>query len=115
MSGIGTYLLHTALTLAVASAVAALLLGPRARPALRRLVRASARGGKGAGAMELLQELTLDRSRSIYLVRIEDRRFVIGGTAGGLTRLGELGSAPAESAPDGASLERPSGALGRAG
>jgi flagellar protein FliO/FliZ len=59
--------------------------------------------GRPTGSIELYGHLPLDARRSIYLVRVGVRVFVVGVGEGGFTKLGEIEAddipAPAAAAP----------------
>lgn len=46
--------------------------------------------GRARGPLELLGRLPLDPRRTVYLVRVGESVFVVGGSEGGLTKLGEV-------------------------
>ncbi len=80
MSPYGSYLLETLLVLMGVGALAFVLLyGARKMGA-----------GRASGGLELLGRLPLDARRSIVLVRVGERVFVIGMGDGAMTKLGEL-------------------------
>jgi flagellar protein FliO/FliZ len=92
MSPYGSYLLETLLTLlGVCAAAFVLLYGARRMGA-----------GRASGALQLLGRLPLDARRSIVLVKVGERVFVIGVGDGAMTKLGEVA---AEDVPAGAALE----------
>jgi flagellar biogenesis protein FliO len=92
VSPITDYLLQTATTLLAVAVLGALLvfgsrrLAPHSHP----------------GPLELVGQLALNQRRSIYLVKVGERVFVLGGSEAGLAPLGEV---PAASVPI---TERPS-------
>jgi flagellar biogenesis protein FliO len=46
--------------------------------------------GRAIGPVELLARLPLEARRSVYVVRVVDRVFVLGASEAGLVKLGEL-------------------------
>jgi flagellar protein FliO/FliZ len=74
------YLVETVVTLVAVVAVSVVVLW-----AARRL-------GVGApqGPLALLGRLPLDQKRAVYLVRVGSQVLVVGGSEGGLVKLGEL-------------------------
>ena len=74
------YLLETFLTLVVVCGVAFGVLYGARRLGL----------GRPSGPITLVGQLPLDGRRVIYLVRVADQVFVVGGGEGGLTKLGEV-------------------------
>jgi flagellar biogenesis protein FliO len=46
--------------------------------------------GRASGPVELLARLPLEARRSVYVVRVIDRVFVLGASEAGLVKLGEL-------------------------
>lgn len=79
MSSLVTYVVQVSSTLLVFGVIAA---------ALIHFGRRS--GRRPAGPLELLDRLHLGGRRVVYLVRAGERVLVVGGSEGGLTRLGEL-------------------------
>ena len=85
------YLLETFLTLVVVCGVAfGVLYGARRLGV-----------GRPSGPISLVGQLPLDGRRVVYLVRVADQVFVVGGGEGGLTKLGEVA---ASALPAGAEL-----------
>lgn len=80
MSPLATYVVETLVTLLAIVLLAWLVL------ALAR------RGGMGraAGPLELVGRLPLDARRAVYLVRVNEKIFVLGASEAGLSKLGEL-------------------------
>jgi flagellar protein FliO/FliZ len=93
MSPYASYLLEMLGTLLVVCALAALVLFGARRLGV----------GRATGGLELLGRLPLDARRSIVLVKVGEKVFVIGTGDGPMTKLGEL---PAASVPREA-LEEP--------
>jgi len=75
-----TYLLQTAVSVAVVLAMGAL-----AAFVLRR-----SQAPERRGPLERIAALPLDARRAIYLVGIGDQVIVVGASEGGLTKLGEM-------------------------
>lgn len=63
------------------------------RYGLKRLYGVERSEGRG---LRLVGRLALDPRRSLYVVAVEERRFLIGGGDGQLTLLSELDRVPAE-------------------
>lgn len=84
----GLLLLQALLSLAVVIAVIYL-----AYYALRRLGGARLVAGE-AGPLRVLQARHLGGDRWLYLVRVGARHLVVGGSAGGLSAIADLGDGP---------------------
>lgn len=84
-SPIGNYLLESLLVLLALGGLAVLLLYGARRLGV----------GRSVGSVELLARLPLEPRRSVYVVRVLDRVWVLGASEAGLTQLGEL---PADAA-----------------
>jgi flagellar protein FliO/FliZ len=80
VSSYTAYLLETLVTLAGVCALAFLVLWGARRVGI----------GRGGGPIELRGHLPLDARRSIYLVKVGDRVYVVGVGEGGFTKLGDL-------------------------
>lgn len=80
MSPLATYLIETAVTLVAIVTLAALVVYGARRLGV----------GRPAGPLRLVGRLPLDGRRAIYLVRVEQRVFVLGASEAGLHKLGEL-------------------------
>jgi len=80
------YLVETFVTLAVVCALAVLLLWGAKRAGL----------GRGSGPVQLCGHLQLEARRAIYLVKVVDTVYVLGGGEGGFVKLGEM---PASALP----------------
>ncbi|HEY6079235.1 MAG TPA: flagellar biosynthetic protein FliO [Polyangiaceae bacterium] len=80
MTPLSRYVVETLVTLVAVVALAVLLLS-----ALRR-----AGIGKASGPLELLARLPLDGRRAVYLVRVGETIYVLGGSEQALQKLGEL-------------------------
>jgi flagellar protein FliO/FliZ len=88
MTPFGTYIVETLVTLVAVVALAILVL-----VAARRLGL-----GRPLGPLEVVGRLPLEGRRSVYLVRIVDRVYVLGASEAGIEKLGELDVATLESA-----------------
>lgn len=80
MSPLATYLIETAVTLVAIVTLAALVLFGARRFGV----------GRPAGPLRLVGRLPLDGRRAIYLVRVDQKLFVLGASEAGLHKLGEL-------------------------
>jgi flagellar biogenesis protein FliO len=80
MTPLSRYVVETLVTLMAVVVLAVLLLS-----ALRRVGV-----GKAGGPLELLARLPLDGRRAVYLVRVGDAVYVLGGSEQALQKLGEL-------------------------
>src|SRR6187402_321260 len=80
MTPLSRYVVETLVTLVAVVALAVRLLS-----ALRR-----AGIGKASGPLELLARLPLDGRRAVYLVRVGETIYVLGGSEQALQKLGEL-------------------------
>jgi flagellar protein FliO/FliZ len=76
----------------VLAAVAAIVL----RKVMPRLRTASGRPGR---SMRIVETLSLGPKRSIHLVEVGPKRFLVGDTPSGLTMLGEAPAPPREDQP----------------
>lgn len=89
MTPLSRYVLETLITLMAVVVLCVVLLS-----ALRR-----AGVGKAAGPLELLARLPLDGRRAVYLVRVGEAVYVLGGSEHSLQKLGELPPGTLPSAP----------------
>lgn len=80
MTPLARYVVDTLVTLVAVATLAVLLL-----TLLRR-----AGVGKPGGPLELLARLPLDGRRAVYLVRVGETVYVLGGSEQALQKLGEL-------------------------
>jgi flagellar protein FliO/FliZ len=80
MSPLTKYVVETLLTLFGVIVIAVLLLMAARRVGV----------GKPGGPIRLVGRLPLDGRRAIYLVRVGQKVFVVGGSEAGLEKLGEL-------------------------
>ncbi len=80
MSPLASYLVQTIVTLSAIVILAGLVVFAARRFGV----------GRPAGPLQLVGRLPLDGRRAIYLVRVSDRLFVLGGSEAGLNKLGEL-------------------------
>lgn len=91
MSPLATYLIETAVTLVAIVTLAGLVLVAARRFGV----------GRPAGPLRLVGRLPLDGRRAVYLVRVENKVFVLGASEAGLHKLGELeGDHPDLEAPE---------------
>jgi len=81
-----SYFLQTLLLLGVVCAFAVVALVSAKRIGLDRPVGAS----ETDGPIELLGALPLEPRRSVYLLRVGEKVFLVGAGEGGFTKLGEL-------------------------
>jgi flagellar protein FliO/FliZ len=86
MPSLTTYIVQTVVTLLAIVVLAVLVLY-----AARRLGV-----GRAAGPLELVGRLPLDARRTVYLVRVAEKVFVLGASEAGLSKLGEI---PGDSFP----------------
>jgi flagellar biogenesis protein FliO len=86
MSPLTKYVIETLVTLVGVIALAVLVLYGARRLGV----------GKAAGPLNLVGRLPLEGRRVIYLVRVGEKVFVIGGSEAGLAKLGELDDLPVE-------------------
>lgn len=89
MTPLSRYVLETLITLMAVVVLSVVLLS-----ALRR-----AGVGKAGGPLELLARLPLDGRRAVYLVRVGEAVYVLGGSEHSLQKLGELPPGALPSAP----------------
>ncbi len=81
-TGYGLYLLQTLLALGAVCLLAYVVL---------RWVSKRFHGlGRPGGRMRLIERLPLEPRRSLYLVEVEDRRFLVGSGENGITLLSEI-------------------------
>jgi len=80
MTPLTRYVVETLVTLVAVVALAVLLLSALRRAGL----------GKAGGPLELLARLPLDGRRAVYLVRVGETIYVLGGSEQALHKLGEL-------------------------
>ena len=80
MSPLTKYVIETVVTLLAVIALAVLVLYGARRLGV----------GKSAGPISLVGRLPLEGRRVIYLVRVGEKVFVIGGSETGLAKLGEI-------------------------
>jgi flagellar biogenesis protein FliO len=102
------YLLETVVTLALVCGLAVVVLVGARRLGV----------GRPTGPLEMRGHLPLDARRSIYLVKVGDRAFVVGVGEAGFTKLGEVPASElteAELASVAPFASGPSGAAGASG
>ena len=80
MPSLTTYIVQTVVTLLAVVALAVLVLYGARRLGV----------GRAAGPLELVGRLPLDARRTVYLVRVGVKVFVLGASEAGLRKLGEL-------------------------
>jgi flagellar biogenesis protein FliO len=80
MTPFGTYIVETLATLVAVIALAILVLFGAKRIGL----------GRPLGPLEVIGRLPLEGRRSVYLVRIVDKVYVLGASEAGIAKLGEL-------------------------
>ena len=86
----GSYLIQTAaILLGVVALAVAVIYGAR-RMGI----------GSAGGPLRLLGRLPLEPRRSVYLVQVGERVFVVGSSEGGLAALGEMSAAEVPAVPD---------------
>ncbi len=80
MSPLATYVIETIVTLLAIVILAALVVYAARRVGV----------GRPQGPLELVGRLPLDGRRAVYLVRVDQKVFVLGASEAGLAKLGEL-------------------------
>jgi len=80
MTPFATYIVETLVTLVAVVALAILVLVAARRFGL----------GRPLGPLEVIGRLPLEGRRTVYLVRIVDRVYVLGASEAGIEKLGEL-------------------------
>jgi flagellar biogenesis protein FliO len=88
MTPFATYIVETLVTLVAVVALAILVLVAARRFGL----------GRPLGPLEVVGRLPLEGRRTVYLVRIVDRVYVLGASEAGIEKLGELDSSTLEPA-----------------
>lgn len=93
MTPFGTYILETLVTLVAIIALSIIVLVGARRFGI----------GRALGPIEMVGRLPLEGRRSVYLVRVLNRIFVLGASEAGLDKLAEFDSAelPADSSGQG--------------
>ncbi len=91
VSPLASYVIQTAVTLVGLGVVAALLVVGARRTGVSK---------KNTGAMEIVDRLALEPRRSVYLVRIASKTYILGSSETGLVNLGSVEEAIAPEPAD---------------
>ena len=91
MSGYGSYIVETFVTLVAVGGLAFVVLYGARRFGM----------GKSRGGIELVGQLPLDARRCIYLVKVGEQVLVVGAAEGGLTKLAEMPVSSLPQSPEG--------------